>query len=126
MKRSSSIQSLSSRGGFTLLELMLVVAIVVMLALISVNAFERARIRSFRATCLNNLRILDGVKEQYVLENQTVFPSGQGDLVAGGFIEYAVSCPANGTYQNFNVPSYVVCSQSAAPYYHDATVGSTP
>lgn len=58
-----------NRGGFTLVEIMIVVAIIALLAAIAVPGFLRARKRSQATTVLNELRLIDGAKDQYAIEN---------------------------------------------------------
>ena len=57
------------RGGFTLVEIMLVVAIMVLLAAISIPNLLRARKRSQASLILNDLRKIDSAVV-YVVENQ--------------------------------------------------------
>jgi prepilin-type N-terminal cleavage/methylation domain-containing protein len=64
----------SRRSGFTLVEIMIVVAIIALLAAIAVPSFLRARKRSQATATLETLRLLDGAKDQYAIEN------GKGDL----------------------------------------------
>jgi len=74
------IQKMNSRrGGFTLVEIMIVVAIIALLAAIAVPGFLRARKRSQATTLLNNLRLLDAAKDQYAIEfnKTTATPVGQ-------------------------------------------------
>lgn len=64
------IQSLTrSRGGFTLVEIMIVVAIIALLAAIAVPNFLRARKRSQATRILNDLRLIDAAQDQYAIEN---------------------------------------------------------
>jgi len=61
------------REGFTLVEIMIVVAIIALLAAIAVPGFLRARKRSQATTLLNNLRLIDNSKDEYAMEyNKTV------------------------------------------------------
>ncbi|HEY3896963.1 MAG TPA: prepilin-type N-terminal cleavage/methylation domain-containing protein [Chthoniobacter sp.] len=57
------------RGGFTLVEIMIVVAIIALLAAIAVPNFLRARKRSQATRCLEDLRIIDSACDQYAIEN---------------------------------------------------------
>jgi prepilin-type N-terminal cleavage/methylation domain-containing protein len=58
-----------NRGGFTLVEIMIVVAIIALLAAIAVPNFLRARKRSQATRCLEDLRIIDSADDQYAIEN---------------------------------------------------------
>ena len=57
-----------SRGGFTLVEIMIVVAIIALLAAIAVPGFIRARKRSQAARILEDLRLIDAAIDQYAIE----------------------------------------------------------
>src|ERR1700685_2285243 len=57
-----------NRGGFTLVEIMIVVAIIALLAAIAVPNFLRARKRSQATRILEDLRILDSATDQYAIE----------------------------------------------------------
>lgn len=56
------------RGGFTLVEIMIVVAIIALLAAIAVPGFLRARKRSQATKILNDLRMIDSAVDQYAVE----------------------------------------------------------
>ena len=57
-----------SRGGFTLVEIMIVVAIIALLAAIAVPGFLRARKRSQASRIINDLRLIDSAVDQYAIE----------------------------------------------------------
>ena len=57
------------RGGFTLVEIMIVVAIIALLAAIAVPGFLRARKRSQASRIVNDLRLIDAAVDQYAIEN---------------------------------------------------------
>ena len=58
-----------NRKGFTLVEIMIVVAIIALLAAIAVPGFLRARKRSQASRILNDLRMIDSAIDQYAIEN---------------------------------------------------------
>jgi prepilin-type N-terminal cleavage/methylation domain-containing protein len=58
----------TKRGGFTLVEIMIVVAIIALLAAIAVPGFLRARKRSQASKILNDLRMIDSAMDQYAIE----------------------------------------------------------
>jgi prepilin-type N-terminal cleavage/methylation domain-containing protein len=64
------------RGGFTLVEIMIVVAIIALLAAIAVPGFLRARKRSQASRIINDLRLIDSAVDQYAIENNKTSGSG--------------------------------------------------
>jgi prepilin-type N-terminal cleavage/methylation domain-containing protein len=66
----------TKRGGFTLVEIMIVVAIIALLAAIAVPGFLRARKRSQASKIINDLRMIDSAMDQYAIE--TTKKSGDG------------------------------------------------
>src|SRR5246500_789170 len=70
----------SKRAGFTLVEIMIVVAIIALLAAIAVPGFLRARKRSQASKILNDLRMIDSAVDQYAIETNRA--SGNAVLTA--------------------------------------------
>jgi len=69
-KANSMLNKLNKRrGGFTLVEIMIVVAIIALLAAIAVPGFLRARKRSQASRIINDLRLIDAAVDQYAIEN---------------------------------------------------------
>jgi prepilin-type N-terminal cleavage/methylation domain-containing protein len=68
----------SQRTGFTLVEIMIVVAIIALLAAIAVPGFLRARKRSQASRIINDLRLIDSAVDQYAIETN----KKSGDAVA--------------------------------------------
>src|SRR5881296_2354182 len=110
----------SNKSGFTLVEIMIVVAIIGLLAAIAIPNFVRARTQSQMNACINNLRQLDGAVQQYALENKLASTASYTLSVLKPYIKLTStsnmpSCPANGTYsQGSTVTNPPTCSLSAS------------
>ena len=72
----------TQRGGFTLVEIMIVVAIIALLAAIAVPNFLRARKRSQATRIIEDMRIIDSAVDQYAIETgkATDFEVGWPDV----------------------------------------------
>jgi len=72
------------RGGFTLVEIMIVVAIIALLAAIAVPNFLRARKRSQATRILEELRLIDNAQDQYAIDTSRAVgdPIGWTDIQA--------------------------------------------
>jgi len=87
------------KGGFTLVEIMIVVAIIGLLAAIAIPNFVKARERAQINSCIANLKQIEGAKETWALEEKktTDATPGQADLEPN-YIKSWPTCPAGGDY----------------------------
>ena len=88
-----------NKKGFTLVEIMIVVAIIALLAAIAVPSFINARTKSMQSSCYNNMRLLDGAMQQYALDNSNTVATAMTQLVGtNGYIKDTPVCKGGGTY----------------------------
>jgi prepilin-type N-terminal cleavage/methylation domain-containing protein len=111
--------SLSRKSGFTLVEIMIVVAIIGLLAAIAIPNFVKARTTAQKNACINNLRQIDGAKEQWALESKIAPGTAADNTAIDAYIKGgSPSCPGGGTYTYNAVDTPPSCSLAAAPTLH--------
>jgi prepilin-type N-terminal cleavage/methylation domain-containing protein len=106
---------ISRKSGFTLVEIMIVVAIIGLLAVIAIPNFIRARETSQANVCISNLRQLDSAVQQWALENDGGPASSVSLNDAKPYIGHNSNsqlphCPAGGTYAVTDVSSKPTCT----------------
>ena len=104
--------------GFTLVEIMIVVAIIGLLATIAIPNFVRARLKAQQTACINNLRQIDAAKQEWALENkaaQTATPqlSNIQPYLGRGTAGTAPTCPSDAA--STTATSYSINDLSTAP-----------
>ena len=109
----------SREAGFTLVEIMIVVAIIGLLAAIAIPNFVRARTTSQMNACINNLRQIDGAKQQWALETKQLSTATPIEADIGAFLGRAAStagvvCPSGGSAATFGT-SYTINTLATAP-----------
>lgn len=88
------------RSGFTLIELMIVIAIIAILAAILVPNFVRARGQGHLTACKSNLKNIGTACEMYSTDNSGRYPNTLSVLTdgsMGGYLKSIPTCPAAGT-----------------------------
>lgn len=101
-----------NQQAFTLVEIMIVVAIIGMLATIAIPNYVRSRGQAHQAACISNLQQIDGAVQLWAMElkKDADQPVTYSDI--GSYLGHSVSCPAGGT--SF-VDSYALTTVDAKP-----------
>ena len=124
-------------AGFTLVEIMIVVAIIALLAAIAVPNFLRARKRAQATRMLQDLRIIDSAIDQYAIENNkstsaganwsdvkaylktgsSLYNSSGKDIFGTAYVDYTVDSIPKISTTTFNLLSDVAPASFWSPYY---------
>ncbi len=118
--------------GFTLIELMIVIAIIAILAAILIPNFLHARAESQTSACEGNEKQLATALEEYAVDNSGTYPANFAALIAanaGVYLKLVPVDPAGGNYA-MAVPAVAPCTMLQPNTYiitdgnnHDPTTG---
>jgi prepilin-type N-terminal cleavage/methylation domain-containing protein len=111
----------TNKAGFTLVEIMIVVAIIGLLAAIGIPSFQKARDNARTKACINNLRVIDGAKEQYAMDSNVatgtaIANSAINEYIKGGYT--SLECGAGGVYAAEALGTDPSCSYATTDANH--------
>jgi len=113
-KQTMQTQKTSRKSGFTLVEIMIVVAIIGLLAAIAIPNFVKARTTAQKNACIANLKQIDGAVQQWALEQKKSSTDTASTTDVLAFLKGSTlpACPMGGDYTTGAVSSAPVCSKS--------------
>jgi prepilin-type N-terminal cleavage/methylation domain-containing protein len=109
-----------NKKGFTLVEIMIVVAIIGLLAAIAIPAYIKTRQDTFAKDCCNNLRQIRDAQQRYMFEHANKAPAYPSDLVGtDSYILKEPKCKAGGAYTLVTTGEMTpTCSSDSTDYPH--------
>ncbi len=88
-----------NKKGFTLVEIMIVVLIIGLLAAIAIPNFIKARTTTQKNACIDNLRVIEGAKEQWAMEEKKGASDTPDQAAIEVYMKAYPTCPAGGEYE---------------------------
>ena len=115
---------MKNRKGFTLIELMIVIAIIGILAAMAIPNFKKARASARQKACYSNIRVIQGAVEMYNMDSANMMNSLKTeDLISGHYLkEKPVAPETQCDYKGENLENEgsVFCN------FHGDLQGATP
>lgn len=105
--------------GFTLVEIMIVVAILGMLIGLAFPAFVKSRTQARKQACIENLAQIESAKQIWGVENGKKdgdTPTDADLIGANGYIKIKPNCPGGGTYDFQPIGTTATCTEDGHSY----------
>ena len=104
----------TQKAGFTLVEIMIVVAIIGLLAAVAIPNFSRARNSAYKNACITNLHQIDGAKQVWATENRKTDADVPAEADIGAYLKGNTMplCPGGGKYVIHPVSENPTCDQA--------------
>lgn len=117
-----------SQMGFTLVEIMIVVAIIAILAAIAIPNFVRNRKTANMNACIANMKQIFGAAEQYRLEENAEPANVEALIGTDGFIKATKTpkCPLGTTDYTLKTDGNVTCPNAKGDYASASEGGTYP
>jgi prepilin-type N-terminal cleavage/methylation domain-containing protein len=103
----------SRKGGFTLIEIMIVVAIMGVILGLAIPNFLKARLRARQQMCIENLSQIETAKQLWGIENgkREGDEPAEGDLVgASSYLKKKPICAGGGSYTFKPIGESAICN----------------
>jgi len=92
----------SGKGGFTLIELMVVMTIITIIVSIAVPLYQRSITRAKESVLKNNLFSIRNVIDEYTFDKQKA-PQSLQDLVTEGYLRQVPVDPITGSAESWKI-----------------------
>lgn len=108
-------RSSGPKRGFTLVEIMITIAIIGIVLAIASSAWVRQRLISRQRACQENLAKIDGAKIQWAMENNSAADAtptweNLAPTDATGYLRSRPACPGEGVYTMNNISEFATCT----------------
>ena len=113
-----------TRGGFTLIEMMVVVLLIGVLLAIAFPNLNQARETSYRKSCIENLRKIQWAKDAYMMNNNRPSNTPAAEFTdstlygSTAFIKVKPVCPGGGTYSPHDGDVLPTCDYNSSGHVH--------